>query len=254
MDTRSHETVVSDQFSPRAEAYLASPVHAAGEDLVDLARIVGERPDAVALDLGCGGGHAAYAIAPLVKSVVAYDLSEAMIATVAAEAARRGLANLETRQGAAERLPWPDASFDIVLSRFSAHHWRDIAGGLREARRMLKPGGLAVFIDVVAPASPLVDTWLQTLELLRDVSHVRDYSLAQWRASLSEAGLAPLDVVAYRLPIEFSSWIQRIGTPDVQVQAIHALRRVAADEVVRHLEIKADGSFTLDTALITAQG
>jgi SAM-dependent methyltransferase len=254
MDTRSHEAVVTDQFGPRAEAYLTSAVHAGGEDLADLKRIIGQRPDAIALDLGCGGGHGAYAIAPLVRGVVAYDLSAAMIATVAAEARRRGLTNLETRQGVAEHLPWPDDTFDIVISRFSAHHWRDIAAGLGEARRVLKPGGLAVFMDVVAPPSPLIDTWLQTLELLRDVSHVRDYSLSEWRSLLSAAGLTPADVLTYRLSIEFASWIERIRTPEVQVRAIHALRGVAADAVVRHLELKADGSFTLDTALITARG
>jgi hypothetical protein len=71
---------------------------------------------------------------------------------------------------------------------------------------------------------------------------------------LNAAGLTPRDVRAYRLPIEFSSWIERIRTPEPQVRAIHALRRVAADDVIAHLAMKADGSFTLDTALITARG
>src|SRR5215470_6315058 len=61
----------------------------------------------------------------------------------------------------AEHLPFPDASFDRVLSRYSAHHWRDFEAGLREAARVLKPGGIAGFVDTVSPGAPLLDTYLQ---------------------------------------------------------------------------------------------
>ena len=254
MSERSHEAVVSDQFGPRAEAYLTSAVHARGEDLAQLAVIVGARPHAVAADLGCGGGHASYLLAPLVGKVVAYDLSEAMVATVNAEAARRGLANLEARQGSVERLPCPDGTFDVVVSRYSAHHWHDLAAGLGEARRVLKPGGLAVFMDVVAPASALLDTWLQALELLRDPSHVRDFSIAEWQSMLVAAGLRPAVVSRFRLRLEFVSWVGRIGTPEAHLQAIRSLQQGAGAEVVRHFEIAADGSFTIDTMLIGAEG
>jgi len=51
---------------------------------------------------------------------------------------------------------------------------------LREARRVLKPGGRAVFMDAISPGPALLDTYLQAVELLRDPSHLRDYSLAEW--------------------------------------------------------------------------
>ena len=66
--------------------------------MTELGRIVGARPEAFALDLGCGGGHASFLLAPLVQKIVAYDLSEAMVAMVRCEAARRGLGNLDARQ------------------------------------------------------------------------------------------------------------------------------------------------------------
>lgn len=254
MQGRSHDAVVSDQFSPQAQAYLASAVHARGEDLEQLARMVGDRPEALALDLGCGGGHASFLLAPRVRKVVAYDLSEAMVETARAEAVRRGLGNLEVRRGSTESLACPDAAFDLVVTRHSAHHWQDVRAGLREARRVLKPGGMAVIMDVVTPDSPLLETWLQSLELLRDPSHVRNHSVEAWREMLAVAGFGPVTTSRFRLRLEFSSWIGRMNTPEVHVQAIRSLQGRAGADIVRHFEMEADGSFTLDTMLMAAEG
>ncbi|MFD2580454.1 class I SAM-dependent methyltransferase [Novosphingobium colocasiae] len=104
---------------------------------------------------GAGGGHVAYAMAPHAGSVVACDLSAAMLEQVEVEAARRSLGNIETTGAAAEALPFADGAFDMLACRFSTHHWRDAPGGLREARRVLQRGAPATFVDVVAPPARL---------------------------------------------------------------------------------------------------
>jgi ubiquinone/menaquinone biosynthesis C-methylase UbiE len=169
----SHDEQVDRQFGPVAAAYLSSQVHSQGADL-------GEAADKLSgldrvLDVGCGAGHLSFAVAAGVGAVVASDLSREMLAAVAAEAKRRGLDNLVTQRASAEALPFDDASFDAVCTRFSAHHWADLRRGISEMRRVLKPGGRLIVIDVVAPDSALFDTHLQALELLRDASHVRDH-------------------------------------------------------------------------------
>jgi SAM-dependent methyltransferase len=247
MTSKSQETVVTAQFGPRAAAYVTSAVHSQGPDLEELAALVSGHGQARVLDLGCGGGHVGFHAAPHVHEVVCYDLSDDMLRAVAGEAARRGLANIVTRRGEAESLPFDDGSFDFVLSRYSAHHWRDASAGLREARRVLKAGGQVAFVDAVSPGAPLLDTYLQAVELLRDPSHVRDYSIEEWTRMAQGAGFAARLQARRRVRLDFTSWIRRMATPEVQVQAIRALQAGMAGEVARHFEIEADGSFTIDT-------
>ena len=69
---------------------------------------------------------------------MAYDLSAQMLDVVAQAAEVRQLKNITTR-GYAESLPFADNAFDIVISRYSAHHWHDVGAALREVNRILKP-------------------------------------------------------------------------------------------------------------------
>ena len=249
---RTVHALVSEQFGPRASAYVASAVHAQGEDLNELAAFARDRGLARALDLGCGGGHVGFALAPHVGTVTAYDLSEAMLLAVAQEAVTRGIANLSTRQGVVEALPFEDASFDFAATRYSAHHWHDVPRALKEARRVLKPGGRAMVMDVYAPEAPLLDTFLQTVEMLRDPSHVRNYSLREWAAMLRDAGFTPGEPVRRRIRLEFQSWIARMQTPRVQADAVLALQARVPKEVIEHFAVERDGSFSIDTMSVEA--
>ncbi|MGF1628459.1 MAG: class I SAM-dependent methyltransferase [Kiloniellaceae bacterium] len=244
----SQTALVERQFGAQAAAYVASPVHAAGPDLDWLtARVAALRPD-MALDLGAGGGHVSYALAPYAGRVIACDLSPRMLAAVGEAAVARGLANIETRTCNVAALPFADGAADFAASRFSTHHWGDTAASLREARRVLADGSTAIFMDAVSPGRPLLDTWLQGIELLRDPSHVRDYASEEWIALLQAAGFALQRVQRFRLRLDFAAWIARIGTPAVQAEAILALQRQAPAEVAAHFDFADDGCFTLDTA------
>lgn len=249
-DARGIQALVESQFGPQAAAYVTSPVHAAGADLDALAEAVAGRGLAKALDLGCGGGHVSFTLAPHVAQVTAYDLSQAMLAAVRTEAARRGLSTISTMEGCAEALPFAAETFDLVASRYSAHHWSDVPAGLGEARRVVKAQGKVVVMDVIAPAHPLQDTFLQAVELLRDPSHVRDYALAQWRTMAQAAGFAVERVETRRLRLEFQSWVTRIRTDPLHVEAIRSLQALAADTVRAHFAIEPDGTFTVDTATL----
>ncbi len=246
-----HRNAVQAQFDPRAAAYLSSSVHAAGPDLQRAAELVGAlapRP-ARALDLGCGAGHLGFALAPLVGALVALDPSPGMLAQVAEQARSRGLGNLETVRGGAERLPFADASFDLVATRYSAHHWTDLDAAMAELRRVLVPGGHLLVIDLEAPADALVDTHLQAIELLRDRSHVRDRSDAEWRALLRGIGVELLATHRWPTRLEFAAWIARMDTPVPKAAVIRGMLEEAPAEVREALRVEPDGSFQAFTAL-----
>ena len=248
----AHEKVVEAQFGPQARAYVESAVHASGADLDALDARVRELGPERALDLGAGGGHVAYVMARHARRVVAADLSREMLAAVAATARGKGLSNIETVEAPAERLPFEDSTFDFVASRFSAHHWRDFGAGLREARRALKRNGRAVFIDAYSPGPPLFDTHLQAIELLRDHSHVRNYTCAQWIEALGRAGFALEACRTWKLRMDFPVWTARMRTPEENVRAIRALQVAASSETKAHFAIEPDGSFLLDVMMIEA--
>lgn len=245
-----HEKIVEAQFGPRAKAYVESAVHARGADLDALAGIVGGLAPARALDLGAGGGHVSYLLAAHAGEVVAADLSSEMLAAVAGTAREKGLGNLSTVEAAAEALPFEDGAFDFLCTRFSAHHWRDWERGLREARRVLRPGSRAAFIDAFAPTTALFDTHLQVVEVLRDPSHVRDYSLGEWMAALGRAGFAAEGLRTWRLRMDFPVWTARMATPTANAAMIRTLQTGASAETKAYFAIEPDGSFLLDVAMV----
>jgi SAM-dependent methyltransferase len=247
-----HENAVTRSFGPQAHAYLTSQVHATGPDLQVLAAVIAETSAAKVLDIGCGAGHASFAVAPVVSEVVAHDLTDSMLRIVEQTAADRGLANVRTVRGSAEKLPFADTSFDWVISRYSAHHWRNLDSAMAEIARVLKPGGQVCLVDVLGGPEPLLDTHLQAVELLRDPSHVRDYTEREWLGFFERHALPAEIVLRWRVPIEFSSWIARINTGAPRVAALQELWSGAPAEVREHYSLAADFSFELDAMMLRA--
>ena len=248
---RTHEQTVQSQFDPRAQAYLTSAVHAAGPDLDRAGALVSQAvpAGAQALDIGCGGGHLSFALAPHLARIVALDPSPGMLAAVSQAAASKGLRHIEVQQASAESLPLGDGSFDLVCTRYSAHHWTRLEKAAQELARVLAPGAHALIIDTLGHEDPLVDTFMQSIELLRDPSHVRNRSVVEWRALLRSAGLVELDHAQWPIRLEFASWVARMRTPADRAAVIRSLQDGAPQEVRQALRIEADGSFAIQTGL-----
>ena len=244
---------VQKQFTPVAANYATSAVHVAGPDLTAMLDAAALRGDERVLDAGCGAGHTALAFAPRVAEVVGLDLTEAMLAQGRKLARQQERANITFQRGDVEKLAFDDSSFDLVTSRYSAHHYPHPLAALREFARVLKPGGSLLLVDVVAPDEPAQDTFLNAIELLRDPSHVRDHTVEQWLRMLATAGFTAEALGHWPLRLEFESWVARMNTPFLAITQIRTLIEGAPREVRAGLAIDEGYSFSVPTALIRGQ-
>ena len=141
MTTETHHNLIVDQFTRQAVPFsTASPItdENALRMIVDAAC---PQPGDTMLDVACGGGVVVCALAPHVCHATGIDMTPAMLERARQVAADKGLANVTFNHCDAPALPYPDATFDIVVTRFSFHHFLDPLAVLREMRRVTTPGG-----------------------------------------------------------------------------------------------------------------
>jgi ubiquinone/menaquinone biosynthesis C-methylase UbiE len=237
-----------------AEAY-ATGEHKSGRELqlvVDFAAPTGSER---VLDIGTGAGHTALALAPRVSSVVLTDPVQAMLGTARRLFADAGIRNAEFVEAVAERLPFPDASFDIVTTRLAAHHFDDVALAFREMARVLRTGGVLIFVDTLAPEDAESAAYQDEVETLRDPTHRRIYTQREWIAFAEEAGLRVAKLEVVRKAHDFEPWLERGGEDEATQERVRARFLNAPASAMRDLEIVVtDGqvrSFT-DRKLVLA--
>jgi ubiquinone/menaquinone biosynthesis C-methylase UbiE len=126
-----------------SEAFLAIR-----DRIVELAE---PKPDDVVVDLGAGTGLLTLALAPLVRELVAVDISEGMLDRLGDAARADGIHNVETVVADLRQLPLEDESASLVVSNYAFHHLHDTGKelALAEARRILRPGGRLVVCDMM---------------------------------------------------------------------------------------------------------
>lgn len=237
--------LVTDQFSPTAASYATSLVHANAQALNAIVELVKPAPDDSLLDVATGAGHVAHVFAPFVKRVVAYDLTRTMLDQTLQTARERGLTNVEAVQGPAEKLPFEDACFDIYTVRLAPHHFADVASSVREAARVLKPGGKYLVVDTVSPEDEELTRQLDEIEVLRDPSHVHNYRPSEWRGMAEEAGFEVLSMEEVFCDdgraMDFQDWTTRMRTPEEKVAVLRSIFQQASPQLRALLDIHVEG-------------
>jgi SAM-dependent methyltransferase len=208
-----------EHWSERAEAYRQSKAHSQGPDL-DLV-VEWAAGCKTAIDVASGGGHVARRLREAGLDVVTCDPAPGMQADVICFA---------------EELPFADASFDLAATRVAAHHFGDVEEAVRELARVAATRVIVVDNLYMGEAAEEADK-------IRDPSHVRNYTEAQWRQFLAAAGLELEEVRIFGFPIEFEPWLERSECTGEDAERV---RTLLADRIT-------GGEVTLDRIALRAR-
>lgn len=213
-DDATHETHtrVREQFGRTAAAYVSSSIHAKGDDLSQMLAVAeafhgGRVAGKTVLDVATGGGHTALAFARAGAQVTATDLTPEMLKVAEAFISEQEVQGVAFTLASAEALPFAGAAFDIVTCRIAAHHFAAPERFVAETSRVLKPGGLLLLVDNIAPQEPELARIMNTIERRRDPSHVEAYSVAQWVAWFAAAGLDTHYLSRWSRDKNFADWV-----------------------------------------------
>jgi ubiquinone/menaquinone biosynthesis C-methylase UbiE len=231
MSDTAHQDLILDQFTRQATPFSTADTitdASALRMIVDAAR---PGPDDTVLDVACGGGIIVCAFAPEVRHATGIDMTPAMLDRARQLAAEKALANVSWDQGDVGSLPYADGAFNIVVTRFSLHHFLDPIGVLREMVRVCAPGGRVVVADMYASEDAAKAAEWNRLEKLRDPSHVRCLTLMELKALFGAAGLADPQTGFYELRDEVRNLLRRsFPNPGDDVKIVEMFAASAEDD------------------------
>ncbi|WP_026676302.1 class I SAM-dependent methyltransferase [Fictibacillus gelatini] len=228
---------VQQQFGDNAEKYVTSRGHAKGADLLKMVEIAEVEKNMSLLDIATGGGHVANAFAPYVKEVVALDLTPEILAAAERFIRSNGHTNVTFIEGDAESLPFPDESFHVVTCRIAAHHFPNVQSFIKETHRVLKPNGIFLLIDNVAPEKESFDRFYNDVEKKRDRSHFRAWKKSEWIQFLETAGFHIESLFTFKKTFPFDSWCERMKLPNAEKEQLRNDLIQSTESVKRCLNI-----------------
>jgi len=203
-----HNKLILEQFSKQAIPFSQKVPALSNEAFFKrIIETVGiDRQDTV-LDIACGPGMLSCAMAQVAGHLTGIDLVPRMIEQARLLQREKKLSNMDWLIGDVTNLPFADASFSAVVTRFSFHHFLKAPMVLKEMVRVAKSKGKVAVVDVFT-TSPAHSRLHNLIEKLRDDSHVKAFSLLELQDMAQAAGLLNLKTQFHSLEIEFEGQLK----------------------------------------------
>jgi ubiquinone/menaquinone biosynthesis C-methylase UbiE len=250
----THRDLILDQFTRQAVPFATAPGIQDEAALRLVVEFSGAGPDDTLLDVACGPGLVVCAFAAVVRHATGLDVTPAMLDRARVLQREKGLANVTWQLGDALPLPFPDASFTIVTSRFAFHHFLDPAAALKEMARVCAPRGKVVVID--AAPDPGKAEAFNAMERVRDPSHVRALPLAELKDLYRRAGLPEPRTTGYRLEGELEGLIERSFPKPGDDRTLRRIFRASIEGDALDMGLRRDGDtirFGYPVAVLVAE-
>ena len=208
-----HDDTVRREFTKQAATFEDPTYSFADRRLMAwILEHVPPAPDEAVLDVAGGTGHLGRAYAPSAAAAVVLDLTRGMLATGKDQAAAASLNNMVYILGDAARMPFPDESFHLVVTRFAVHHFEQPARQIGEMVRVCRAGGRVAIIDLVAVDAALAERH-DRLETMRDPSHTHALPADELKRLLEDAGAAAVHEAAHDQALSVARWLAQAQTP-----------------------------------------
>ena len=196
----SHNELIMDQFTKQAVPFANALAHSNQESINLLIKLSQMNKGDDVLDVACGPGLLACALAPYVQKVTGIDLVPTMIEKAQTTQKEKKLSNISWKIGDISPLPFADSTFSVVVCRYAFHHFLKPEVVLKEMIRVAKPKGRVALIDVFTSSASQSEVY-DKVEKLKDPSHVRTLPLSELQAMVSKSGLINAKTDFYRIEL-----------------------------------------------------
>jgi ubiquinone/menaquinone biosynthesis C-methylase UbiE len=239
-----HKAVVRESFTRQAEVYAVTPTVADPSRIARLVEAVDPPPESRVLEVACGPGFLALAFAARCREAVGLDLTDAPLAIAEKNRRERGLANVRFQRGDADRLPFTDGEFDVVVCRFAFHHVEHPERVLREMARVCRPRGKVAVEDLVSSETRARGDYQNHFERLRDPSHTRALAPSELLELFTAAELELERLYSDHLIQNLERWLANSQTPPERAAEVRAMiERDAREDLSGTRPYREDGQW-----------
>ncbi|WP_020532508.1 class I SAM-dependent methyltransferase [Flexithrix dorotheae] len=227
MDQKKHNEKIVAQFSKQASGYTSLPSHS--EALERLLQLSSVQQDDNVLDIACGSGIVSCEFAKIARHVTGIDMTVKMIDEARKLQVKKGLQKISWEIGDVTDLPYADNHFSIVVSRFGFHHFLNPFQVLSEMKRVCKPKGVVMVVDVSLPDTKIEK--FNEMEKNRDNSHVAALSYTAFQKLFKKAGFSQVQQDEYVMQIGFDEQLAASFPTNIEALRKMILQDVGKDEL-----------------------
>ncbi|MBT4511853.1 MAG: methyltransferase domain-containing protein [Chloroflexi bacterium] len=242
---------VQENFGRQALSYNANCLLADEENLNAIIRMAGIMGSERVLDLATGTGFLAAALSKVAKDVVATDITLEMLQQTRPKTGD----NTSFALADVEILPFEDDSFDVVTCRVALHHFTKPDEAFREIRRVCRPEGRIVIMDIVSSEDGARSEYHNKMERLRDSSHVKQYSRSELEGMLKTCDLEMDEVNTWKYTWQMEEWLYIANPDEVAANKVRQLMMESIEDDKSGLRVQLRDEevyFTYTAAIITA--
>ncbi len=247
---------MQQEFARQSKQMASAPAFHAEAGIVRFVKAIGQAKADHILDLACGPGIVAEAVAPQVRTVTGIDATPEMVRLAKERFKKAHLHNGRFKRASAERLPFGSGQFQQVITRGSFHHFTDVPAVLAQIRRVLRPEGRLIVADIVSSEDADESALHNSLEKLRDPTHVRMYSAANLLDILQFGGFQVVHHESWRQARAFPEWAAIVADPartGPLENVMRALARAGQDAGIELHEESGELRFAHTWLLIVAK-